>query len=158
MQITNYLTKKEGFMNLVHKIENWGDTHHPKVLDIVRVALGVFLLVKGITFMENTSYLRGIITDQNVIDVSPDMLMILVYYVAFAHMVGGILIAMGILTRLGCIIQIPIVTGAVFLTSIFQEPINAMAWPSVTALVLLIVFSVLGSGPWSLDKYLSFKS
>ncbi|XHR95986.1 DoxX family protein [Mucilaginibacter sp. UC70_90] len=101
-------------MNLVHKIEHWGDTHHPKVLDIVRIVLGVFLLVKGITFMENTSYLRGIITDQDVIDVSPDMLMILVYYVSFAHMVGGILIAMGILTRLGCIIQIPILVGAYF--------------------------------------------
>jgi putative oxidoreductase len=144
-------------MNLVHKIEHWGDTHHPKVLDVVRVVLGVFLLVKGITFMENTSYLRGIITDQQVIDVSPDMLMILVYYVAFAHMVGGILISMGILTRLGCIIQIPILVGAVLLTGIFQEPINTMVWPSVTALVLLVLFTVLGSGPWSLDKVLAFK-
>ena len=143
-------------MNLVHKIEHWGDTHHPKVLDIVRVVLGIFLFVKGITFMENTSYLRGIITDQDVVDVSPDMLMILVYYVAFAHMVGGILIAMGILTRLGCIIQIPILVGAVFLTGIFQEPINAMLWPSVTALALLILFTILGSGPWSLDKVLAF--
>ncbi|QTE39911.1 DoxX family protein [Mucilaginibacter gossypii] len=144
-------------MNLVHKIEHWGDAHHPKVLDIVRIVLGVFLLVKGITFMENTSYLRGIITDQDVIDVSPDMLMILVYYVSFAHMVGGILIAMGILTRLGCIIQIPILVGAVFLTGIFQEPINTMLWPSITALALLILFTILGSGPWSLDKVLSFK-
>ncbi|MFS2186623.1 DoxX family protein [Mucilaginibacter sp. Mucisp84] len=144
-------------MNLVHKIEHWGDTHHPKVLDIVRIVLGVFLLVKGITFMENTSYLRGIITDQDVINVSPDMLMILVYYVSFAHMVGGILIAMGILTRLGCIIQIPILVGAVFLTGIFQEPINTMLWPSITALALLILFTILGSGPWSLDKALSFK-
>jgi uncharacterized membrane protein YphA (DoxX/SURF4 family) len=144
-------------MNLVHKIEHWGDTHHPKVLDIVRVVLGIFLLVKGITFMENTSYLRGIITDQDVVDVSPDMLMILVYYVAFAHMVGGILIAMGILTRLGCIIQIPILVGAIFLTGVFQEPINAMLWPSITALALIILFTILGSGPWSLDKVLSFK-
>ena len=144
-------------MNLVHKIEHWGDTHHPKALDILRIVLGVFLLVKGITFMENTAYLRSIINDQNIINVSPDMLMILVYYVAFAHMVGGILIAMGILTRLGCIIQIPILVGAVFLTGIFQEPINAMLWPSVTALVLLVLFTILGSGPWSLDKVLSFK-
>ncbi|MDN5289250.1 MAG: DoxX family rane protein [Mucilaginibacter sp.] len=144
-------------MNLVHKIENWGDTHHPKILDLIRIALGVFLLVKGIAFMENTAYLKSLIDNQNVVDLSPVVLMIMVYYVTFAHMVGGILIAVGILTRLGCIIQIPIVLVAVFLTStnIFQEPINAMAWPSVTALVLLVIFTILGSGPISLDKYLS---
>jgi putative oxidoreductase len=142
-------------MNLVHKIENWGDTHHPKILDLVRIALGVFLLLKGIVFMENTAYLKNIIDSQNVIDLSPIVLIILVYYVTFAHMVGGILIALGILTRLASIIQIPIVLGAVFLTSIFQEPINTMAWPSITALILLVLFTILGSGPISLDKYLS---
>jgi putative oxidoreductase len=142
-------------MNLVHKIENWGDTHHPKILDLVRIALGVFLLLKGIAFMENTAYLKNIIDSQDVIDLSPIVLIILVYYVTFAHMVGGILIALGILTRLASIIQIPIVLGAVFLTSIFQEPINTMAWPSITALVLLVLFTILGSGPISLDKYLS---
>jgi uncharacterized membrane protein YphA (DoxX/SURF4 family) len=142
-------------MNLVHKIENWGDTHHPKILDLVRIALGVFLLLKGIAFMENTAYLKNIIDSQDVIDLSPIVLIILVYYVTFAHMVGGILIALGILTRLASIIQIPIVLGAVFLTSIFQEPINTMAWPSITALILLVLFTILGSGPISLDKYLS---
>jgi putative oxidoreductase len=142
-------------MNLVHKIENWGDTHHPKILDLVRIALGVFLLLKGIVFMENTAYLKNIIDSQDVIDLSPIVLIILVYYVTFAHMVGGILIALGILTRLASIIQIPIVLGAVFLTSIFQEAINAMAWPSITALILLVLFTILGSGPISLDKYLS---
>ncbi|SDF19996.1 DoxX protein [Mucilaginibacter pineti] len=142
-------------MNLVHKIENWGDTHHPKALDLIRIALGVFLLLKGVAFMENTTYLKHLIDDQNIIDLSPDVLIVLVYYVTFAHLVGGVLIALGILTRLASIIQIPIVLGAVFLTGIFQEPINTMAWPSVTALILLVVFTVLGSGPISLDKYLS---
>ncbi|MGF7039924.1 DoxX family protein [Mucilaginibacter lappiensis] len=142
-------------MNLVHKIENWGDTHHPKILDLVRIALGVFLLLKGIAFMENTAYLKNIIDSQDVIDLSPIVLIILVYYVTFAHMVGGILIALGILTRLASIIQIPIVLGAVFLTGIFQEAINTMAWPSITALILLVLFTILGSGPISLDKYLS---
>jgi putative oxidoreductase len=142
-------------MNMVHKIEHWGDTHHPKFLDFVRIALGIFLLLKGIAFMENTAYLKELIDSQNVVDLSPVVLMILVYYVTFAHMVGGILIAVGILTRLGCIIQIPIVLGAVFLTGIFQEPINSMAWPSITALILLLLFTILGSGPISLDKYLS---
>eukprot|EP01037_Dinobryon_pediforme_P007907 gene7907-7975_t len=142
-------------MNLVHKVENWGDAHHPKVLDIIRVTLGLFLLVKGYAFMENSAYLKDIIEDQQLFSISPGVLMAIVYYVTFAHMVGGILIAMGTLTRFACIIQIPILIAAVFLTDIFKSPINTLAWPTITALVLLVIFTLLGSGPWSLDNYLS---
>jgi putative oxidoreductase len=142
-------------MNMVHRIESWGDTHHPKFLDIIRVALGAFLLLKGIAFMGNTEYLKQVITRQNVIDIAPGLLMSVVYYVTFAHMVGGILIALGVLTRFGCIIQIPIVLGAILLSGIFQDAINYLVWPSVAALAALIMFLVIGSGPWSLDKYLA---
>jgi putative oxidoreductase len=141
-------------MNVVHKIEHWGDTHHPKFLDLVRVVLGVFLLLKGVAFMENTAYLRDLIDSQDVINLSPGVLMVLIYYVVFAHMIGGILITLGIFTRLASIVQIPVVLGAVFLTGIFKEPINALEWPSVTALILLSMFTILGSGPISLDRYL----
>jgi putative oxidoreductase len=141
-------------MNVVHKIEHWGDAHHPKILDLLRIVLGIFLLLKGVAFMDNTAYLGSIIESQDVVNVSPDVLMLLVYYVTFAHMIGGVLIAVGIMTRFASIVQIPIVLGAVFLTSIFKEPINTMAWPSIAALVMLFVFTILGSGPISLDRYL----
>jgi len=142
-------------MNLVHKIESWGDNHHPMILDITRIALGVFLLLKGLAFMENSAYLKDTIENQNVIAISSGLLMALVYYVTFAHLVGGTLIAMGTLTRFACIIQIPIVLAAVFLTDFFQSPINTMAWPSIVALGLLVLFTIIGSGPLSLDRFLS---
>ena len=141
-------------MELVHKIEHWGDTHHPKFLDIIRVALGAFLLLKGLAFMENTEYLKELIESQNIVSFSSGILMFLIYYVTFAHLVGGVLIGIGTLTRFACIIQIPIVLAAVFLTSIFREPINTMVWPSIAALALLVLFTVIGSGPLSLDRYL----
>jgi len=141
-------------MNLVHKIERWGDTHHPMFLDLIRVALGVFLLLKGLAFMENSAYLKDMIENQNAVAISSGLLMTIVYYVTFAHLVGGALIGMGILTRFACVIQIPIVLAAVFLTDIFQSPINTLAWPSIVALVLLVLFTVIGSGPLSLDRYL----
>jgi len=142
-------------MSMVHKIEHWGDTHHPKVLDLIRIALGVFLFLKGRAFMENTAYLSDLIENQNVVHFSPGILMALVYYVTFAHLVGGTLIVLGTLTRFACIIQIPIVLAATFLTSIFVEPVNTLVWPSIIALVFLALFTVIGSGPWSLDKYLA---
>ena len=29
-------------MNIVHNIEDWGDRHHPKILDLIRMLLGLF--------------------------------------------------------------------------------------------------------------------
>lgn len=142
-------------MNVVHKIENWGDSHHPKVLDVIRFALGLFLFLKGMAFMDNSTYLRDMIEDQSVVYIPAWFLQTLVYYVTFAHMVGGVLIALGVLTRLACIIQIPIVLAAVFLTGIFLDPINTTASLSVVALVLLVIFTIIGSGPLSLDSYLT---
>ncbi|TWJ01589.1 putative membrane protein YphA (DoxX/SURF4 family) [Mucilaginibacter frigoritolerans] len=142
-------------MNVVHKIENWGDTHHPMVLDIIRIALGIFLMLKGFAFLDNSTYLKDMIEDQSVVYIPTALLMTAVYYVIFAHLVGGVLIAMGTLTRFACIIQIPIVIAAVFMTDFFTSAINTMAWPSITALILLVIFTVIGSGPLSLDRYLS---
>jgi putative oxidoreductase len=142
-------------MNLVQKIEVWGDNHHPKFIDFVRVALGIFLLLKGITFMQNSTSLENLIESQTLVHVSPGLLFAMVYYVTFVHMVGGILITLGIWTRFSCIMQMPIVLAAVFMTSLFQEPINTMAWPSITALMLLVLFAIIGSGPLSLDSYLT---
>jgi len=142
-------------MNTVHKIEQWGDAHHPKALDIVRIAVGVFLFLKGLAFMDNTTNLQTLIENQHFVQFAPVALMVLVYYVTFAHLVGGVMIVLGTHTRLACVIQIPIVLAAVFLTSIFVEPINTLVWPSVLALAMLVLFTVLGSGPWSLDNYLA---
>src|ERR1700748_2438189 len=140
-------------MNMVHKIEIWGDTHHPKFLDLIRIVLGVFLLLKGFAFMENSAYLKQIIEDQTAVYISSGLLITLVYYVTFAHMVGGILITLGTLTRFACIIQIPIVLAAVFLSGLFTSAINYMVWPSITALILLVLFAIIGSGPLSLDRF-----
>lgn len=142
-------------MNMTHKIEQWGDAHHPKVLDFLRIALGIFLVIKGLAFMDNTTYLQNLIEKQNVVYLSPGILTALVYYVTFAHLVGGSLITLGTLTRFACIIQIPIVFAAVFLTGVFEDSINALLWPSIIALAMLCLFTVIGSGPWSLDKYLA---
>src|ERR1700743_2490370 len=141
-------------MNLIHKIEKWGDSHHPRFLDIIRIALGVFLLLKGLGFMYNTANLRSIIETRSDISVSPDLLMALVYYVTFVHLVGGALIAMGIFTRFSCIMQIPVVFGAVFFINMFQSPFNTDLLSSVIALIFLVVFAIIGSGKLSLENYL----
>ena len=140
--------------NVIHKIEKWGDRHHPRFLDILRVALGVFLMLKGLGFMENSAYLQSLIESQPDIAVSSGWLMALVYYVTFVHLVGGTLIALGIMTRFSSLMQIPVVFGAIFFINVFQSPFNTDLLSSVAALVLLVVFAVIGSGRWSLGRYL----
>jgi len=42
-------------MNAVQRLEHWGDSHHPKWLDIIRIGLGIFLCFKGIQILNNMS-------------------------------------------------------------------------------------------------------
>jgi putative oxidoreductase len=141
-------------MNAIHKLEKWGDSHHPRILDVLRIALGIFLILKGLAFMENTVALKSIIENQSDIFLPMGLLLALVYYVTFVHLVGGTLIALGILTRLSSLLQIPVVFGAVFFVNVLQSPLNTELWASLTCLVLLLMFMVLGSGKLSLDNYL----
>jgi putative oxidoreductase len=142
-------------MNIIHKIEVWGDRHHPKFLDLIRVALGIFILLNGIAFMESGTYVQDSIKNQNIISISPGLVIILMLYITFALIVGGAFIAMGIFTRIFSLIQLPNLLIVLLFSDYLSSPINAMMWPVVTALLLLVLFVILGSGPFSFDHYLA---
>jgi uncharacterized membrane protein YphA (DoxX/SURF4 family) len=136
-------------MNYLQRIEHWGDAHHPRYLDILRIALGVFLCFKGIEFARNSIMLNEIISRQ--VPFSGLLLLILGHYVIFAHIMGGFLLAIGMLTRFACLIQLPILVGAIIfvnadLTNHFSEMLL-----SIAIMALLIYFMIIGSGPWSVD-------
>lgn len=141
-------------MNTVHKIETWGNTHHPVVLDPIRIALGIFLVFKGASFINNTYSLHTIVANQNVISAPESVLMAIVYVVAFAHLIGGTMIALGVATRIASLIQMPIMLGAIILSSSIQLPDSTSLWLSIVVLALLVVFSVIGSGKLSVEKIL----
>ncbi|MDN3669568.1 DoxX family protein [Echinicola jeungdonensis] len=141
-------------MNTISKIESWADTHHPRWIDFIRVALGLFILYKGIMFISNTQPLMEMMAN---IDLQFFNLA-LAHYVAFAHLVGGFFIALGLLTRFSIVFQIPILIGAVFFVNIdqgFLSVANNMEFEiSLIVLVLLIVFLIYGSGKFSLDYWM----
>ncbi|WP_460913031.1 DoxX family protein [Spirosoma areae] len=138
-------------MNMLHRIEHWGDTHHPAWTDALRITLGIILVLKGISFISDTAYLKQLMGGMH-FQLTP---VIMVHYVAFAHLMGGFLIALGCLTRLMCIIQLPILIAAVFFVNIRQgfSPLNSELWLSLLALSLLLLFLVIGSGRFSMDEY-----
>jgi uncharacterized membrane protein YphA (DoxX/SURF4 family) len=138
-------------MNLLNRIEHWGDTHHPAWTDALRIVLGIILVLKGISFISDTAYLKQLVGGVHFGLFS----VMAVHYVAFAHLMGGFLIMLGCLTRLMCIIQLPILVAAVFFVNIRQgfSTLNSELWLSLIVLALLLVYVVLGSGRFSMDEY-----
>jgi putative oxidoreductase len=141
-------------MNLIYKIEHWGELHHPKFIDIIRMLLGLFLFVKGYIFLGNEGYLRWLIIENGIIKQSPKLIGTLIDYVTYMHLLGGTLIFLGLWTRTAALLQIPIVFGAVFFVNILSPFVNSELWLSILVLSLLLLFVVIGSGPLSLDKFL----
>ena len=142
-------------MNITRKIESWGDLHHPKILDVIRMLLGLFLVVKGFVFLSNTGYLRYLIIENEAIKQPPAVISVIVFYVTYMHLLGGGLIFLGLYTRLWALLQLPIVFGAVFFVNILSPFVNSELWLSVLVLALLCLFVIIGSGPLSLDGLLS---
>lgn len=139
-------------MNAIQRVERWGDTHHPAWLDIVRIALGLLLFMRGVSFISDTDQLKSLLGGLNF----GLWTMTAVHYVAFAHLVGGLLIALGCLTRIAAWFQVPILFVAVFFVNISRgfSYVNSELWLSLLTLALLLLFAVAGSGRFSADAFM----
>lgn len=138
-------------MNLIEKFEYWGDRHHPKWLDLIRIALGIFLCYKGIDFLRNTSSLISLM--KNTSPFSEFMIILIGHYVTFAHILGGLFLTIGMFTRAACLIQIPVLMGAIVFVNINAtkdafSPYSEL-FLSIIILLLLIYFLIIGNGPLS---------
>ncbi|KAA6440167.1 DoxX family protein [Dyadobacter flavalbus] len=139
-------------MNMIDRIEHWGDTHHPAYMDALRVVLGILLFGKGVSFISDTGNLTRLLHSLNI-----DLWSVMaVHYVAFSHIFGGFLIAIGCYTRTASIFQIPILLVAVFFVNIRAgfSYLNSELWLSMLTLVLVITFSIIGSGRYSTDEWM----
>lgn len=141
-------------MSGIRNVKTWGDKHHPKILDIIRILLGVFLFIKGWVFLRRFPFLRELIISTHAINLSPGVVTLIIYYVTLIHMIGGLLIFLGLLTRISSLLQIPVVFAAVFFVNIVNPYFNSELWLSILVLALLVLFVVIGSGPFSIDRFL----
>lgn len=139
-------------MNLFQRLEKWGDAHHPKWLDVVRIVLGIFLFLKGLEFINNMNSFADLMSKSEFLaSISAG---IIAHIIVFAHLVGGLLIAFGLLTRFACLIQIPVVLGAVIFINAPEGILKPHSdlWFSVIVLLMLVFFLIEGSGPISIDE------
>lgn len=136
-------------MNTIERLEHWGDTHHPRWVDIVRIGLGIFLCFKGIDFLRNMGIINDLISSR--ISYGSFATVMIGHYVVFAHILGGIFIALGAFTRFFCLIQIPILLGAIILVNFSQDVLRPYSEVvlSILVLLLLVYFLIAGNGPLS---------
>jgi uncharacterized membrane protein YphA (DoxX/SURF4 family) len=139
-------------MGIIKTLNKWANRHSYLPIDLVRIALGVFLFYKGINFMSDSEMLMNIFKPMQ--NMAGGMLII--HYVAPAHFLGGILIAFGLLTRWAIIAQIPILIGAIAINFIGEMDSGNLILAIVTLLICGF-FLIYGSGRRSADYYLKMQ-
>lgn len=139
-------------MGTIKTWNKWANAHTYYGLDLVRVALGVFLIVKGVSFMSN---LDEFIAVMQPFEDLPGSFIIL-HYVAAAHFVGGFFIVIGLLTRWAVAFQFPILFGAI-MTNFLGEMVPANLIMAIVVFLACVFFFVYGSGKHSSDYYLKMQ-
>src|SRR5258708_5763472 len=98
-------------MKDVQAMNQWIKTHGDLALDLVRIYLGIGLMVKAVYFMTHSEYLLEIMQTNGSLWFAPALV---AHYIVFAHLCGGLCLALGLLTRVAAVIQLPILLAALF--------------------------------------------
>ena len=138
-------------MNNVKTLNKWANAHTYLPIDLLRMALGVFLFMKGVYFFSNSQYLVELLAPIDRFDKFGGG-MFLIHYIAPAHLVGGILIFFGLLTRWAIIAQLPILVCAVIINFMGDMHHQNLLLALLT-LGLCVFFAIYGSGKNSADYY-----
>lgn len=128
---------------------SWIHTHRLWLIDLVRIYLGVGLAIKGVFFLMHPETLLA-----SASTLPPTV----VQLVPYIHLIGGLMLAAGIVTQVAAIIQIPILTGAIIAVNLPRMgdmvAREAFEFSSLT-LFLLILITIWGPGPLSTDARLA---
>ncbi len=138
-------------MGIQERLDAWSDHHRGLFFDLIRIYLGIGLVVKAIWFMRHPEVLTDLLASTGGGWAIPAAVS---HYVVMAHLIGGILMAIGLLTRIAALVQIPALVGAVFYVHLPQSmnvlPRQSFEF-SALVLFLLILITIRGGGPLSLD-------
>jgi putative oxidoreductase len=139
-------------MRELARLRDWMEAHRDLWLDLLRIYFGFALFAKGISFARESN---GLFDVMKTADLGyGDGL--LAHYVIMVHIVGGLLMAMGLLTRLAAAAQMPVIIGAIILIHRkegFFTPAMTLEF-TILVLALLGLFLVAGSGKFSVEHWL----
>ncbi len=138
-------------MKSFESIEKWFNIHSDYAYSFIRIFLGSALLIRGIILLANPdaiTQLSGL--NEYYWSIS---------YVITLHIIGGFLLAAGLVTRIAALLQIPVLFGAVFFVHLKQGlfKVEQSFELSMLVLVLLFIFFMFGGGSFSIDNYIKNK-
>jgi putative oxidoreductase len=138
-------------MKLLIKVLNWGDRHHPMWLDLFRIALGLVLIWKGISFAINLSAFTNLMMNAGL--GTAVFISLIAHLIIGLHMLGGLFIAIGSHTRTFCLLNLPILLIAVFFVNLGANIFRPYAefWLSCSVLLALVCFLIEGDGKLSVE-------
>ena len=122
-------------------------------LEAIRLYLGVGLFVRGALFVSEPELVHGVLETSG-----GDWLLpfAIAHLVAMAHLGGGLMLALGLFTRLAAAVQILPVFGAVFFVHLHEGLFSTGQSLELSVLVLFLlgIFSIFGGGKLSVDAHL----
>lgn len=125
----------------------------PTWLTALRILLGLILMWKGITFIQDVAALESTIQHTG-IGVFSSNSRAFALAVTILTLLCGVFITVGLFTKTSAAIQIPITIVAVVFVN--MKNIESSVFElilSIVALALLILFAIKGSGSFSADEY-----
>ncbi|MDX5480714.1 MAG: DoxX family protein [Hymenobacteraceae bacterium] len=134
----------------LHRSQRVNSANNPVWMDGLRILLGLFLFFKGIMFLQYTTDVFYIFSaSQEVLSAGNAHLL-----TSVVHIVGGLMISFGLLTRLALLCQFPILIGALLVVNpkrgVSLE--NAELVLSAIVMGLLLFFMIVGPGRYSVDN------
>lgn len=140
-------------MSRSSKLVDLTRTHEDYALDLIRIFLGVALFIRGVLFIADSSRIVDLVQLGDGEFLMPSVLM---YVAILAHLLGGLMLAVGLLTQIAALFQIPVLLGAVYISTIRGGLVGPDQSLELSALVLflLVILFVFGAGRVSVDYML----
>jgi putative oxidoreductase len=128
-----------------NRFTTWVGENRRLLLDLVRIYLGIGLLIKGIFYLQNPA-LTGVVG-------APGWMAGAAQWAPYVHIVGGLLLALGVFTRLAALVQMPVVFGALFYLHLprMGQSMQAREAVEFSALVLFLLAIIVVAGPGPLS-------
>lgn len=125
------------------------DENRLMCVEALRIFLGLALILKAIHFIVRPEQVEAFMSKVDL----PFWSFLSVHLIVIIHLAGGVLLMLGLLTRIAALIQIPFLLGAAFLVHLDQGLFSEQQSLELVILVLFLLcfFVIYGGGVFSLD-------
>lgn len=134
-------------MQSLREIRAWVEANRDLCVEALRIYLGVGLIAKGFNFLSDPTMISDFM---RLVEI-PFFEFLSAHFIGMAHICGGILLTIGLLSRIAALSQIPILLGAVFFVHWPNGLFSVELQFTLLVLFILVIFSIYGGGRLSVD-------